>query len=95
MQASFLAHNKDLGYANSVACPTCISANQSGNLVVVGYSDDSLVMHDIRSGYKDRIRMEIGSHTDTVKSVVFCQDEGDFLCLTGGSDCKLKLWDLR
>jgi WD40 repeat protein len=63
--------------------------------VIIGYSDDSLIMYDTRSGYRDKIRLEIGNHTDTVKSVIFCQDEGDFLCLTGGSDAKLKLWDLR
>jgi WD40 repeat protein len=27
--------------------------------------------------------------------VVFSEQDGDFLCLTGGSDQKLKLWDLR
>lgn len=42
------------------------------------------------------MRLEVGGHTNTVKSVVFSQQSGvDFLCLTGGADGKLKLWDLR
>lgn len=52
-------------------------------------------MHDVRSHYKERIRLELGAHKDTVKSVVFSKQDSDFLCLTGGSDCMLKLWDLR
>jgi WD repeat-containing protein 48 len=64
-------------------------------VVVIGYSDDSMVLHDIRSGYKDKIRLEVGNHTDTVKTIKFSENDGDFLCLTGGSDCMLKLWDLR
>jgi WD40 repeat protein len=79
----------------SSACPTCIGASESGNVVVIGYSDDSMILHDVRSGYRDKIRLEVGSHTDTVKSIVFSKHDGDFLCLTGGSDCKMKLWDLR
>jgi hypothetical protein len=53
------------------ACPTSIGTNDSGNYVVIGYSDDSLILHDIRSGYKDKIRLEAGGHSDTVKSIVF------------------------
>jgi WD40 repeat protein len=79
----------------STSCPTCIGASESGNIVVIGYSDDSMILHDVRSGYKDKIRLEVGSHTDTVKSIVFSEHDGDFLCLTGGSDNKMKLWDLR
>ena len=52
-------------------CPTCIGASESGNVVVIGYSDDSMILHDVRSGYKDSIRLEVGCHSDTVKSIVF------------------------
>jgi hypothetical protein len=55
----------------SAACPTCIGASESGNVVVIGYSDDSMILHDVRSGYKDKVRLEVGNHTDTVKSIVF------------------------
>ena len=79
----------------SAACPTCIGASESGNVVVIGYSDDSMILHDVRSGYKDSVRLEVGCHSDTVKSIVFSHHDGDFLCLTGGSDSKMKLWDLR
>lgn len=76
-------------------CPTCIGASESGNMVVIGYSDDSMLLYDVRSGYKDSVRLEVGCHDDTVKTVAFSQHDGDFLCLTGGSDSKMKLWDLR
>lgn len=39
--------------------------------------------------------MEVGGHTDTVRTIVFSQSDGDLLCLSGGSDSMLKLWDLR
>ena len=55
----------------SAACPTCIGASESGNVVVIGYSDDSMILHDVRSGYKDSVRLEVGCHSDTVKSIVF------------------------
>lgn len=80
---------------SSESCPTCIAASESGNVILVGYSDDSIILQDIRSQYQERIRLEVGGHTDTVKSIRFSQQDGDFLCLTGGSDCQLKLWDLR
>ena len=55
----------------SNACPTCIGASESGNVVVIGYSDDSMILHDVRSGYRDKIRLEVGNHTDSVKRIVF------------------------
>ena len=65
-------------------------------MAVVAYSDDSLMLHDVRSQYQERIRLEVGGHSNTVKSIVFSQQSGvDFLCLTGGADGRLKLWDLR
>jgi WD40 repeat protein len=70
-----------------------LAASDSGNVAVMGFTDDSLVMLDARQKYNEMIWLEIGCHQDTVKSVVWL--EKDFLCLTGGSDCKLKLWDLR
>ncbi len=51
------------------------------------------MLHDQRSGYKDRIRLEVGGHNDTVRQIVFI--DGEQMCLTGGSDRFLKLWDLR
>ena len=82
--------------ADTKVCATCLATNQTGSTVVIGYSDDSLVLHDLRSGYKDRIRLEVGGHSNTVRTIVLGQQDGsDFLCLTGGSDCKVKLWDLR
>lgn len=41
------------------------------------------------------MQLEIGGHTNTVRSIAFSQAGVDFLCLTGGSDGRLKLWDLR
>ena len=63
--------------------------------MIVGYSDDSLVLRDVRSKFEDKIRLEVGGHQNTVKAIVFSERDADVLCLTGGSDCKLKLWDLR
>lgn len=37
------------------SCPTCVGASESGNVVVVGYSDDSLILHDTRSNFKEKI----------------------------------------
>ena len=63
---------------------------------MVAFSDDSLLLHDIRTQYQERTRLEIGGHESTVKTICFSKQGGvDFLCLTGGSDGKLKLWDLR
>ena len=90
----FVFDHKDFT-VSSESCPTCIAASESGNVILVGYSDDSIILQDIRSQYQERIRLEVGGHTDTVKSIRFSQQDGDFLCLTGGSDCQLKLWDLR
>lgn len=72
---------------SSESCPTCIAASASGNLILVGYSDDSIILQDVRSQYQERIRLEVGGHTDTVRCIRFSQQDGDFLCLTGGSDC--------
>lgn len=80
---------------SSTSCPTSIGASSTGNTVIVGYSDDSLILHDVRSKYSEKIRLEVGGHTDSVKSIVFSEHDGDFLCISGGSDKKLKLWDLR
>ena len=66
----FLRERQELMVA-SESCPTCIGASDSGNTVVVGYSDDSLVLHDVRSNYQERMQLEIGGHTNTVKSVAF------------------------
>ena len=81
-------------YKNS-SCPTCLAASPNANLVIIGYADDSLVLRDVRTSYSEVVRLEVGAHTDTVKKVVFNNHDADFLCLTGGSDGKLKLWDLR
>ena len=32
-------------------CPTSLGASESGNIVIVAYSDDSLILHDVRSNY--------------------------------------------
>lgn len=79
----------------SNSCPTSVSASHNGNIVIVGYSDDSLVLRDVRSKFEDKIRLEVGGHQNSVKSIVFSERDADVLCLTGGSDNKLKLWDLR
>lgn len=63
--------------------------------MIVGYSDDSLVLRDVRSKFEDKVRLEVGGHQNTVKAIVFSERDADVLCLTGGADCKLKLWDLR
>lgn len=80
---------------SSIACPTSVSCSLNANTVVVGYSDDSFVMRDMRSKYSEVIRLEAGGHEGTVKCVAFGNQGADFLCLSGGSDSKLKLWDLR
>ena len=64
-------------------------------MVVVGYSDDSLIIYDTRSNFRDKIWLESGGHNNTVRSIAFAQNDVDFLCLTAGSDCQMKLWDLR
>lgn len=93
--SDFLVDNSKFALT-SEACPTALAANQTGTMAVVAYSDDSLMLHDVRSLYQERMRLEVGGHTNTVKSIVFSQQKGvDFLCLTGGADGKLKLWDLR
>lgn len=61
----------------------------------MGYADDSLMLRDLRTNYQEKVRLEVNGHDDTVKTVVFNPHEDDYLCLTGGSDSKLKLWDLR
>ena len=71
---------------NSKECPTCISSSESGNVVIIGYSDDSLVIRDVRSQYSEKIWLEVGGHTNTVKSIAFSENDGDFICLSGGSD---------
>ncbi len=40
---------------NSKECPTCISSSESGNVVIIGDSDDSLVIRDVRSQYSEKI----------------------------------------
>lgn len=42
-------------YKQNQACATCIAASDSGNFVVIGHSDDSLVLHDARTKYSERI----------------------------------------
>ena len=54
--------------------------------MIVGYSDDSLILYDIRTKYQDKVRLDVGGHTDSVKSIVFSEPENDFLCVTAGSD---------
>jgi WD40 repeat protein len=36
---------------SSESCPTCIAASESGNVILVGYSDDSIILQDIRTQY--------------------------------------------
>lgn len=55
-------------------------------MAVVGYSDDSLVLFDTRSNFRDKIWIESGGHNNTVRSVAFASNDIDFLCLTAGSD---------
>lgn len=32
-------------------CPTCLGASENAQSVIVGYSDDTLMFHDLRSNY--------------------------------------------
>ena len=75
-------------------CPTCLGVSENAQSVIVGYSDDSLIFHDIRSNYQERMQLEAGAHDGAVKCISFSKD-CDYLFLTGGSDKTLKLWDLR
>ena len=56
-------------------------------MAVVAYSDDSLIIYDARSNFRDKILLESGGHNNTVRSIAFAQNDVDFLCLTTGSDC--------
>lgn len=87
--------NENIYSNTSNSCPTCIGANEEGNAVIVGYSDDSLIMYDIRSKYQQKIRLESAGKSCTVRSIVFSPLDGDFLFLSGDSNSKLKLWNLR
>mmetsp|Transcript_11822 Transcript_11822/g.19982 ORF Transcript_11822/g.19982 Transcript_11822/m.19982 type:complete len:893 (-) Transcript_11822:38-2716(-) len=87
--------NPVIQFRNDQTCATCVASNQNGNQVVIGYSDDSFILQDVRQEYRNRIRLEHGGHSNTVRTASFSKSEGDFLLLSGGSDCKLRLWDLR
>jgi hypothetical protein len=63
-----------------------VATSYTGNMAVVGYSDDSLIIYDIRSNFRDKIWLESGGHYNTVRSVAFPQNDVEFLCLTAGSD---------
>jgi len=76
-------------------CATCVGTNSSGNIMLVGFSDDSLIMHDIRTSFKEKMRLEVGGHTKTVRVIKFSDTEDDHICFTASSDRKIKLWDLR
>lgn len=44
----FIREHRDLTI-KSESCPTCIAATDSGNFILVGYSDDSIILKDVRS----------------------------------------------
>ena len=78
-------------YKNEVVIPTCLSCSQGGNIIVIGFTDDSIRFVDLR--IKNTIIQELeGGHSDMIKAIKLSDD--GMMCLSASSDATLRLWDI-
>ena len=91
MREEFLAVSHHTDLLERSCCPSAMAASQSGNLVFVAYTDNSLHMIDVRvPGTQHQFR--INGHKGLVKSIFVMQDESAII--TGGMDGTMRCWDI-